>query len=243
MKEKTKIIVGYSTNRDQQFIKTFNKHIKDTIGLSLKKDQYDILAVINTEGKSLTAVYNSILNLAKNNNENYILLMIHHDIHFKSKNWGKTLLNLFNNNDIDIIGQAGTDVIHENGTWWLGPDQKFNNKDLWGKVWHTDGKKEWKTDFTTPLKKCAKLQPVVAVDGVYIAFNPDTCLPFDSSISGFHFYDISFCLDNYLAGKKIAVTETLPIVHESGGQLSQAWENNRKLICARYSLPIKIDLN
>ena len=237
--EKTKVIIGYSTNRDEKAIKTFNKHIRNTIGL--KGTQCDILTCINNGNKSLTQVYNEIWELALKQDKDFILVLCHHDITFKTKGWGKNLLNIFNNNDIDILGLAGTEVLNENATWWLDKNNTFNSEDLWGKVFHTDGKQEWKTNFSRD-KKVQKIQPVVTIDGVFMVINPETCNRFDEDFDNFHHYDISFCVENFINNKKIFVTETIPIVHESGGKLTSEWEQNRLKLIKKYEnkFPLKV---
>lgn len=234
---KTKLIVAYATYHNDEFIKKFNKEIKSSIG----RVEHEIIPYKNLSGRSLTEIYNDVW--AQFNETENIIVFIHHDVHFKSKDWGKNLLNTFNNNNIDVIGLAGTDKFYSNGTWWLDGQGSFNKYDLWGKVWHTDGKKEWKTDFSTPYKKCEKVQPVVAVDGVFIAINPRTCLSFDEDFAGFHFYDVSFCVRNFLAGKKIGVTETIQIVHESGGKLDANWEASRQLLLEKYEFSKSLEVN
>jgi hypothetical protein len=238
--EKTKIIIGYSTNRDEKYIKQFNKHIHNTIGL--KKDQHDILTCINNGNKSLTQVYNEIWELALKEDKNFILVLCHHDITFKTKGWGKNLLNIFNNNEIDILGIAGTDLLYNHGVWWLDGNNIFNTKDLWGKVFHTNGKQEWKTNFTTIHKVAQKIQPVITIDGVFMAINPENCIKFDEDFDNFHLYDISFCVENFINKKKIFVTETIPIVHKSGGKLSPEWEQNRLKLIKKYDgkFPLKV---
>lgn len=245
---KTKLIVGYSTNRNETFIKKFNKEIIKSSGLKEKNEGIQVFPYFNDGRFSLTETYNKLLYVIKGSTEvsdektDTLVVFIHHDIHFKTQGWGKNLLNIFNNNEVDIVGLAGTDHLRKHCVWWLDDQNQFNKNDLWGKVWHTDGKKQWKSDFTTDAKKCAKLQPVVAIDGVFIAFDPDTCVDFDEAFKGFHLYDISFCIENLLYGRKIAVTETIQIVHESGGQLSIAWEENRAKLAHIYDiqLPMRI---
>ena len=239
---KTKVIVIFSTNRKEYEQKKFRKEIDNSIGL--KKDLYQIIVYDNHGDVSLTQAYNyawNALTIQDKELSDYILVFCHHDIHFKTKGWGKNLLNIYNNNEVDIIGLAGTDTLYNHGVWWLDDTGKLTKKNLWGKVWHTDSKKEWKSDFTAD-KKSEKLQPVVAIDGVFMVVNPTTCFKFDEDFDGFHYYDISFCVDNFLFGKKIAVTETIQIVHESGGVLSEAWEKSREKLVYIYekNLPIKI---
>ena len=226
---KDQIIIAYSTNRDERYQKEFNKHLKKSCGCTS-----EIISYQNNSGESLTRVYNDIWSkMSLECIKKSIFVFCHHDIKFKSNGWGKNLLNIFNESDADIVGLAGTDHFYPHGVWWLNSTGEFNQKDLWGKVWHTDGKKEWATNFTAN-KKCAKIQPVKVVDGVFLAFNPETCLDFDDEFEGFHFYEISFCYRNLIEDRKIYVTETIPIVHESGGKLSNEWELNRQQFIKKY---------
>ena len=231
---KSKLFVCYSTNRDKATCDKFNKSIKNSIGLS--KDEFDIFTVYNTGNISLTKAYNLMWNKVANHNNlnDSLIVFIHHDIHFKSNGWGKNLLNIFNTNDVNILGIAGTDTLNNHCAWWLDKNQQFDKNNLWGKVWHTDGKKEWKSDFTTVNKKCQKVQPVVAIDGVFMACDPETTLQFDEQFEGFHFYDISWCLKNITQDKKIVVTETLQITHDSGGAIGPEWEASRLKLCDLY---------
>lgn len=226
---KTKILIGYSTNKDLKFQKYFEKTLKKSVGC-----ECEFQAIYNTGSMSLTQVYNKIWQ-SYPFDESYVFVFIHHDIHFKSNGWGKTILNLFNSDSKpDIVGVAGTDTLFAHGAWWLNLEGKMTGANLYGKVWHINKKKTWRSDFTND-KKCDKLQPVVTVDGLFIAFDPDSCEEFDDeTFQGFHFYDTSFCIRNVLAGKKVFVTETIPICHESVGQLSVQWEENRIKFTEKY---------
>jgi len=225
---KNRIIVAYATNRDVGFQKFFKKEVKKSIGCD-----FEICPIPNNGSVSLTKTYNKFWE-GYPFDEHDIFLFIHHDIHFKNVGWGKNLLNLFNESDANIIGVAGTDHLYNHGVWWLDQSGQFNQKDLWGKVWHTDGKKNWKSDFTTPIKKCERLQSVAAIDGVFIAFDPDECEQFDEDFESFHFYDLSFCLRNLASGRSIYVTETIPIIHESEGPVNEIWDQNRQQLILKY---------
>ena len=230
-KMKDKLIIAYSTNRSENYQKEFNKHLYKSSGCKPKVISYQ-----NNSGESLTSVYNAIWNsIPLKDQKESIFVLCHHDIKFKTNGWGKNLLNIFNTNKVDIIGLAGTEKLYQNSTWWLNKQGQFNTNDLWGKVWHTDGRKEWLSNFSSG-KKCAKIQPVEVVDGLFLAFNPETCSQFDEDFKGFHFYDISFCYKNLKEGHKICVTETIPVVHESGGTLSPEWEQNRQLFIEKYQI-------
>lgn len=241
---KNKIVIGYATNRSKAFQKEFNEQLLASIGLSQEKGEVAIMSYDNDGSLSLTETYNTIWERAKIF-ENAVFVFLHHDIYFKSKDWGKELLDLFNMNEIDIVGIVGTDTLYEHCAWFLDHDVQFSSLNLWGNAWHIINGEETFTDysrFSKPDAKCKKLQPVVAIDGVFIAFNPDTCLTFDEDFDGFHYYDVSFCVKNYLQGKHIAVTEAIQLCHESEGNFNDMWEQSRIKFFKKYGsyLPISI---
>lgn len=236
---KTKLVIGYSTNQPKAFQTKFNQELLSTVGLP--EDRVSIIAYENQRELSLTEAYNDLWDCASVFKD-AIFVFIHHDVYFKSNGWGKTVLDLFNNHPIDILGLAGTETLHEHGVWWLDGNKNLNYKEAWGKVWHTDPELgEKMTDYSSN-KGCQILQPVAAIDGVFIAFNPDTCSEFDEDFDEFHFYDISFCIKNFLEGRKIAITETIQLCHESSGHPPVIWEENRLKFCEKYAnhLPISV---
>jgi len=241
---KNKIVIGYSTNRPKAFQKEFNKELLASVGLSQEKSEVVIIPYNNDGDLSLTETYNDLWECASFYKD-AVFVFIHHDIHFKSNDWGRTLLDLFNNNEVDIIGVAGTEMLYQHGSWPF--DENFQpdikSKNLWGKMWQLNEQDEpYLSNFTGTAKKCKTLQPVVVVDGIFIAFNPDTCSTFDEDFDGFHFYDISFCVKNHAQGKRVAVTETIEIFHESRGYTNEAWDQNRLKFCAKYLpyLPLSV---
>lgn len=226
---KNKIVVGVSSNRDIKYLDMFIKHIKKTSGCPC-----DVFVLENHGQYSLTKAYNTIWDHFQDI-EDSVLVLIHHDIKFKTNGWGKNLINIFNSHDVDILGVAGSSVLNSHGVWWLDGEGKFNQHDLWGKVWHKKGNTESPSNFSG-IKRISKAEPVAVIDGVFMAINPNTCERFDEDFTDFHFYDVSFCIKNYLEGKKICVTETIPIVHESGGALNEQWEMNRVQLTKKYNI-------
>jgi glycosyltransferase involved in cell wall biosynthesis len=114
----------------------------------------------------------------------------------------------------------------------------MNNGKLRGKVWHTDGLKQWESVFHNSNKI---IDDVVTIDGVFIAVNPDNIQHwFDERFNGFHFYDQGFVIPNYLDGCNIGVMNNISILHQSVGEVNQEWENNRQQFCELYKdeLPV-----
>jgi GT2 family glycosyltransferase len=148
-------------------------------------------------------------------------------------NWGRILLAKFNSHNYGIIGLAGTTSISESAIWWEAKNTMF------GIVEHTDDINTWVSNFSAPIKD---IKEVVIVDGVFMAADPDLVSNFNEEFDGFHFYDISFSLDNYLDGVNIGVITTIRILHKSVGQTSPDWERNRQLFVEKYKeyLPMSI---
>ena len=66
---------------------------------------------------------------------------------------------------------------------------------------------------------------------------------FDESIKGFDFYDIDFCLANFIDKKtKIGVTTNIRVAHNSVGKLKPTWYENRDLINEKYKNYLPINL-
>lgn len=238
---KNKIVIGYSTNLSKALQNEFNKELLASVGLSQEKNEVVIIPYENEGVLSLTESYNDIWESAESFKD-AIFVFIHDDIHFKSKDWGKNLLALFNNNEVDIIGVAGADKIHRHGIWIRDKNSNFANSNIWGKLWHVRKGDAVLNDYTSSLKTCAELQPVVVLDGVFIAFNPDTCVKFNEDFDDGHFYDISFCVENFLQGKRIAVTESIQIIHDFEEVMNEAWERNKLQFCEKYraQLPLSV---
>ena len=189
----------------------------------------------NPDGVALSEIYNSMLSDEKT--ENDIIVFVHDDVDFLKKGWGREILRLFNEHeDYGIIGVAGSAYFDENGAWW-------QYKEKYGQVLHRHNGKSWLTAFSPLLDK--DLQEVCVVDGLFIAVHRKRITkPFDMNLKGFDFYDINFCLDNFLDGKtKIGVTTNIRLAHNSIGQMREGWYTAREITNKKYEdkYPIKVE--
>jgi GT2 family glycosyltransferase len=210
--------------------KKFTNHIKKTIGV---KD-YEILLYQNINEYSLTEIYN----IGLNNSKNEIVLFIHNDIKFETDNWGRILLSKFNNTDYSILGLAGTTDIDSDGMWWSDRNKMI------GIVNHSDKGKKWESKYSNSYGK--EIIETCLVDGLFIAANKNTIYKqFNESFKGFHYYDITFCIDNYLNGCKIGVIFDIRVTHYSIGQTNNDWERNRLKFTSKYDkiLPIRHEVS
>jgi glycosyltransferase involved in cell wall biosynthesis len=222
------ITIGYSTREhNPKLIEYYKK-------LCGGGKKLEVIEKVNNGEKGLAQVYNEILNEAQNN----IVVFCHDDIEFDTNNWGEKLLKLFNKNpEFGIIGIAGTtDLI--DGRWWTLKES------MTGIVSHKHEGKKWTNTYSSDQGN--KLKEVVVLDGLFFAVDKTKIVKtFDESFSGFHFYEIPFCFENYLGGVKLAVTTQIRVTHMSIGQTNQQWEENKSQFEERYksNLPVRLSNN
>jgi hypothetical protein len=232
-----KLSVIFSSHLGNDKDKIFIEHLKSTAGTDIHVE-----CIVNNNQYSLTEAYNKgwkILDELGRGDE--IIVFCHNDIIIKTKDWGKKILGLFNNfPDYDILGIAGTTELNQHGCWWLNKEGQMNTSKMFGRVWHTNGLREWESVYS---EKIFGIKDVVVVDGLFIAVNGKTIIKrFNEDFKNFHLYDISFSFENYLEGCNIGVTDKISVLHKSVGQTNNHWEVNRLQFANLYKeeLPINI---
>ena len=240
MKEHITILI--STRKSKEELQPFIKNIELTINAP-----YHIMIFNNQGTHSLSYLYSYFLekenNENKENKEKSIYVFCHDDIEFVTVNWGRKLLDLFNNHqEYGIIGLAGTKVYDGTKPWW-----NYESKYKVGKVIHrVNGKGMWMTSMSDkPNQDNNDIEEVVAIDGLFIALDADKISQtFDKEIKGFHFYDIDFSLNNFKDKKcKIGVTTNFRVVHQSIGNINDAWVRNQSQVNEKYKdyYPFHVD--
>jgi len=228
---KNNIIVVFSSHLPKIDTDNFIQHINDTIGID-----HEVYCYPNFNQYSLSEIYNKAME--EHANDNSIMVFVHHDVIFRTQNWGKKLLKIFNNTKYSIIGLAGSITMYDHGCWWLTEDMKNMSKNnMIGRVWHTNGLREWCSDYNSKYY----LKEVCVIDGLFIAVDINKIVnKFDENIKGFHYYEIDFAINNYLDGCDIAVTNSINVLHKSIGVTNKSWEENRKQFIEKYKeyLPI-----
>lgn len=218
------ITIGYSTRESNP----------DFINYLIKSSGYKKLEVIekvNDGSKSLSQLYNEILNESKTD----IVVFCHDDIYFDTTSWYSKLIKHFEKTDFGIIGMAGTTSMPSNGMWW------HDRKKMVGIVNHENDGKKWESKYADSVGNSI-LQTVI-VDGLFIAIHKKRIKrQFNEEFKGFHFYDIPFCFENHIDGVKVGVITNIRITHKSIGQTNEQWEENRKLFEEKYksNLPLKL---
>lgn len=225
------ITIVYSTHKDETYNNEFKKHLSQTVGLK----NVQILEYTNHNQYSLTEIYNKGLTESTND----IVVFCHNDIVFEKEYWGKRITEHFiKSPDYGILGVAGTSYFPSTGRWW------DIQAEMTGQVFHQHEGKKWLSQYNKPFG--SRIIPSVIVDGVFFAVKKSNLKSnFDESFNGFHFYDTSFCMSNYLLGVKIGTISNVPLTHLSIGMTNQQWDTNRLLFLEKYqgNLPIKLESN
>lgn len=225
---KTKVVVVFSSHLGDTVNEEFTNQVHKTIGIT-----HEVVCYENYNEFSLSEIYNKAIDAHYYND--VVMVFCHPDIIFKTQNWGKILVNAFNHSQYGIIGVAGTVCLPESGMWWEHKDA------MYGIVEHTDGTNTWTNTYSKPI---GGLQGVVTIDGLFMAVDCGvTPHRFDESFGKFHFYDLSFCLPNYLDGVNIGVTTNIRILHKSIGMVNEDWEKNKDKFAKYYAkyLPAVVD--
>ena len=199
---------------------TYVSHVKKMF--SHPKTQ--ILIYENNGEKSLTQIYN----LGLKESENDIVVFMHDDLILETPNMTPKIVKMFEKHtDYGIIGIAGTDNL-TSGMWWQNRDNMF------GIVGHIHQGKRHVNKYSKGVFNDV-LKDVVVVDGLFFIVHKNRIKKeFNEQFDGFHFYDISFCVENHLEGVKVGLTTKFEVTHKSIGEVNKKWEKNKLLFEALY---------
>ena len=221
---KNNVVIVFSSHLSDDENQKFIKHIDDTIGCKHK-----VICYPNKNQFSLSQVYNDAIKTHRV--DNCIFVMCHNDIVIKTRNWGKVLLNHYNFTDYAIIGVAGTTFVPKSGMWWE------DRSKMYGIVEHTNVLNTWSSEYS---EQSNEIKPTVMIDGLFMTFDPDKIVNgFNENYGKYHFYDITFSVDNYLENCNIGVSTSIRVLHKSIGETNPSWEENRLKFASEYDLPIR----
>ena len=184
-------------------------NIEKTVGFS-----HEIIYINNSQNKyTIFEAYN----LGIKRSSGLYICFIHDDILFHSKGWGPTLIELFQDSSVGLIGIAGSkSKTKMPSLWWRCPkEDKFFNI-----IQHTPykGRVEWNSGFGSN-----STEEVVVIDGVFMAARKDDLIFFDTTMKGFHNYDLNISFEYKKHGYKIIVTNEVVIEHFSLGTINEEW--------------------
>ena len=192
----------------------------------------EILFYENDGEMSLTQVYNKGLKESVND----IVVFMHDDLILETSNMTPKIVKLFDKHpEYGIIGIAGTDKL-TSGRWW------DNRENMFGVVGHIHEGKRHVNHYSKGVFNDV-LKDVVIVDGLFFMVRKSLLKKeFNEEFKGFHFYDISFCVENQFEGVKIGLTTKFAVTHKSVGITNKQWEKNKLLFEALFEkqLPLTI---
>jgi len=192
----------------------------------------EILMYENDGEMSLTQVYNKGLKESVND----IVVFMHDDLILETSNMTPKIVKLFEkHSEYGIIGIAGTDKL-TSGMWWQ------NRENMFGVVGHIHEGKRHVNHYSKGVFNDV-LKDVVIVDGLFFMVRKSLLKKeFNEEFKGFHFYDISFCVENQFEGVKIGLTTKFGVTHKSVGMTNKQWEKNKLLFEALFEkrLPLTI---
>lgn len=207
-------VIIASAKRD--LFERIQKNVSETIGVP-----FEIIGFDNADGSlGLCALYNQGAAAAKYE----LLCYMHEDIHIETVDWGKVVLRIFEQNNPGVLGVAGSTYKSATPSAWFPPSEfgtaswRLNIKQ--GKKYQSG---ETKHDYYNPHDE--KLSEVACLDGVWFCTTKTVVNkhPFDSDLlTGFHCYDLDFCL-NVRLDKKIYVTYEVLMSHDSEGKFDKSW--------------------
>lgn len=215
-------------SRSQTISSDLFENIKNTIGC-----EYELIVIDNSENAySIFEAYNLGIDQSKGT----YLCLIHDDILIHTIGWGKIINSIFNNdNQIGLIGVAGAKIKTKSpSAWWdCSEDHKAIHI-----IQHFKDKEKEKWDFGFNNESYTE---VVVIDGVFMAMRKDNRIKFDSSMKGFHNYDLNIAFEYNKQGYKVVVTNQIFIEHYSIGNINAQWVKSAYKIHKKYknSLPLK----
>ena len=211
------IVVCGSTPENLEIHK---RHIEQTIGVP-----WEYIGIDNSnKNYSLAQAYNDGGKQARAG----IIVFVHDDVFFATKNWGEILLSKFDASpETGLIGLAGTAYFQSKYPYWVASKAPF----IHGRVIHHTHQLR-----VSRYSEQERDQPVVAIDGLMMAVRNSvfTQHPFDhATFDGFHFYDLDFSL-RISDTSKVIVTQDILVKHLSGGRFDDNWKGYRDRFRNKY---------
>jgi len=222
-KNKESVSVVISTRK-------IDEDYKEHVRKMFSQPDTEILMYENNGEMSLTQVYNKGLRESVND----IVVFMHDDLILETSNMTPKIVKLFEKHpEYGIIGIAGTNNLLS-GMWWQSRENMF------GVVGHIHEDKRHVNHYSKGVFNDV-LKDVVIVDGLWFAVRKSQIKKqFNEEFNGFHFYDISFCVENFLENVKIGLTTKFAVTHKSIGMTNKQWEKNKLFFEAMYekNLPL-----
>ena len=221
-------IIVCSKDKDQALF--FSENVRATVGCD-----FQLICIDNSRTEySIFQAYNMGISEARNN----IIVFVHEDVLFHTRNWGMLVSELFSNNpEFGLFGVAGANLkTRIPSGWWDCPK---NNKFLHLIQHFPNGNaKEEDIGFES-----SGIKNAVVVDGVFLALRNDMGLKFNEDFKGFHGYDLNIGFEVLKKGFKIGITNSILLEHYSYGQQNPEWMEAMVKIHHFYRNLLPLSLN
>lgn len=183
---------------------------------------YSIEIIEIRDAKGLCSGYNLAMNIAKGKYKVYL----HQDVFIYNKNFISDFLSLFNKyQDLGIMGIAGSERLPSSGIWW-------QSKCNFGALYRIYGDRI-RPSYIGRFKEDYK--EVQALDGLILITQYDIFWREDL-FKGWHFYDVSQCMEFLKAGYKVGIpNQADPWVEHANGNDMTGYTENRKIFLKEYS--------
>lgn len=219
---------------DQTELSKVSENIRDTVGIP-----HEIIAIDNREARrGICDVYNEGAKKARFD----LVCFMHEDIEIRTENWGSVVEQIFEcDPEIGIVGVAGGGYKSLAPAGWYqlefhSEERSYQNV-LQG--YKFNDKQEIHA-YHNPRNE--RLSRVVCVDGLWFCTRRDIVLrfPFDGKVlTGFHGYDLDFCLSVF-PHYKVMVTYEVLMKHASEGNFNRQWLDHILKLHKKwsYALPL-----
>lgn len=185
----------------------------------------DILSI--KEAESMASGYNKAI---QHNDAKY-KVYLHQDVFIINKRFIQDFLHIFSNENIGMIGVAGSSRIPANGVWW---ESRYN----FGKVYDSHAGILSLLSFRNIE---AEFEEVQGVDGLIMITQYD--IPWREDIfTGWHFYDLSQSLEFIRSGYKVIVPRQVKpwCIHDCGLTIvTNDYHNYRQVFLNEYGKDLK----
>ncbi len=208
------------------------ENIRSTVGCD-----HECIVIDNRESpRSIAQVYNDGAGRAKGE----ALCFVHEDVRFHTQGFGSDIEDKLMSPATGVIGYLGTLYKAEAPSGW------YVHNNLSVKHYIQSGHRGTDRCITRNLS-AEGFTPVVAVDGccMFVSKTVWAAHPFDEKIiTGFHVYDIDFCLTLHHAGYVNYVCSRSMIEHMSYGSYSLQWilstlTLHREKWCGKLPMSVK----
>lgn len=188
--------------------KSVEENVRATIGIDC-----EFIIVDNRQDcRGICAVYNSGAKMAHNS----YLCFLHEDVCFRGDDWGQSIVDKLSEPECGVIGFMGSVYKTKAPSGWNCIPRLNRSHFIQS------------SDVTSRKSDCCHLgfEPVLVLDGACMFVRKDLwqmCWFDDAVLSGFHCYDLDFCLSVAKLGYKNFVCSTVWLEHFSEGGFNIDW--------------------